>query len=288
MPTPAATSTPSATGASPRRSRRRSSPARRNPRRRRCRPRRKAPKRVRGPRARPCREKGRTAQPCREKGRTAQTPPCPRARRARPKRNAATLEPANPSVEEVLRMCAGGWRMGRGWLTIVCLLGLVRSELAAAVILDDFETLTDWTATVSSPGVKVELASDPGQTGMAMRIDFNFESAGGHVLVRKPFAVDLPANYAFLYAWRGTSPAVDIEFKLIDRSEKNVWWYRQPDVLPPSDWTVVRIKKPRLAFAWGPLSGGAPRNVAYVELAITGALGDRGSVWIDDLRLEER
>jgi hypothetical protein len=178
--------------------------------------------------------------------------------------------------------------MGRGWLTIACLAALLRGQSAAAATLDDFEGLTDWTANVSSPGVKVELASDTGQTGMAMRIDFNFESAGGHVLVRKPFAVDLPSNYAFLYAWRGTSPAIDVEFKLIDRSEKNVWWYRQPEIVPPGDWATVRIKKPRLAFAWGPISGGPPKNIAFIEFAITGAQGDRGSVWIDELRLEER
>jgi hypothetical protein len=56
----------------------------------------------------------------------------------------------------------------------------------------------------------------------------------------------------------------------------------------PSDWTRVRVKKPRIAFAWGPLSGGSPKNIAYIEFAVTGAVGDRGSLWIDDLRLEER
>ena len=159
---------------------------------------------------------------------------------------------------------------------------------ADSQLLDDFESLAGWTSSVSDLGVKVELASDPGQTGMAMRIDFDFESSGGHVLVRKTFALDLPANYAFAYAWRAAAPRVDVEFKLIDRSEKNVWWYRQLDTALPTDWTTVRIKKPRIEFAWGPLSGGPPKNIAYIEFAITGSVGDRGSVWIDDLRLEPR
>jgi hypothetical protein len=180
-----------------------------------------------------------------------------------------------------------GRRAGRRWLTVAGVLLLLRGA-AGAEVLDDFETLTDWTANVSDPGVKVELASDPGQSGMAMRVDFDFETAGGHVLVRKAFALDLPANYAFTWAWRANAPAVDVEFKLIDRSEKNVWWYRLLDVTLPTDWARVRVKKPRIAFAWGPLSGGAPKNIAYIELAITGAAGDRGSLWIDDLRLEER
>lgn len=184
-------------------------------------------------------------------------------------------------------MWLAGWRMRGRWLVLAGL-AVLHGPPVAGVTLDDFEVLTEWTAKVSSPGVRVELASDPGQIGMAMRIDFNFESSGGHVLVRRPISVDLPSNYAFLYSWRGNAPPIDVEFKLIDRAEKNVWWYRQLDITPPSDWTTVRIKKPRIAFAWGPLSGGAPKNIAYVEFAITGALGDRGSIWIDELRVEER
>jgi len=65
-------------------------------------------------------------------------------------------------------------------------------------------------------------------------------------------------------------------------------WYRLPDVTPPTEWATVRIKKPRIVFAWGPVSGGNPRGIAFIEFAITGAVGDRGSLWIDDLRLETR
>ncbi len=183
--------------------------------------------------------------------------------------------------------------MGRGphrWRAFALAVALAAQPQGARgqTILDEFETPAGWTAEVSDPGVKVELASDPGQTGMALRIDFNFESSGGHVLVRKPFALDLPSNYALTYAWRGAAPPIDFEFKLIDRSQRNVWWYRQREVSVPADWTVVRIKKPRLEFAWGPLSGGPPRDIAFIEIAITGVIGDHGSLWFDDLRLEPR
>jgi hypothetical protein len=175
-------------------------------------------------------------------------------------------------------------------LSIACLAGLLHGDAARAdsLLLDDFETLSGWSAGVSDAGVKVELASDPGQNGMAMRVDFDFASSGGHVLVRKAFALELPINYAFTYAWRASAPPIDVEFKLIDRPEKSVWWRRWLNVTLPTDWTTVRIKKPRIEFAWGPLSGGSPKNIAYLELAITGSLGDHGSVWIDDLRLEQR
>jgi hypothetical protein len=189
---------------------------------------------------------------------------------------------------------AGGSRMRGGvrrrrWLTAAALaVLLVGGPLWAQTVLDDFDTVEGWSATASDPGVKVELASDPGELGMAMRIDFDFAATGGHVLVRKAFALDLPANYAFTFDWRGAAPPIDVEFKLIDRNEANVWWYRWRDVTLPGDWTAVRIKKPRLEFAWGPASGGPPRNIAFIELAITGAVGDRGSLWLDDLRLVPR
>jgi hypothetical protein len=156
----------------------------------------------------------------------------------------------------------------------------------ADTVLDPFETLDGWTA-VGTDGALVELARDAGADGMAMRIDYQFPQ-GGHALVRKHFDLPLPPNYAFHYRWRGQGPPVDFELKLIDKTDRNVWWYRERDARLPDDWRRVRVKKPRIEFAWGPMSGGAPRDIAAIELAITGSAGDKGSVWIDELGLETR
>jgi len=174
---------------------------------------------------------------------------------------------------------------------------LVRLALGAAVlmqsplvladtVLDAFETLDGWKA-VGTDGALVELARDVGADGMAMRIDYQFPQ-GGHALVRKAFKLDLPPNYAFHYRWRGEGPPVDFELKLIDKTDRNVWWYRELDARLPEEWRRVRVKKPRIDFAWGPLSGGAPRDIVAIEFAITGSAGDKGSVWIDELGLETR
>ncbi|MGD9765543.1 MAG: discoidin domain-containing protein [Candidatus Binatia bacterium] len=174
------------------------------------------------------------------------------------------------------------------WTALALALGaLAYGPAQAIVVLDTFERLDGWTA-VASRGALVEMAQDSGPTGMALRVDFEFPEVGGHVLVRKAINVKLPANYAFTYRIRATAPPVDFEFKLIDSTDQNVWWYREHDTVLPGDWTIVRIKKPRLQFAWGPLSGGQPRDIAAVEFAITGAAGDKGSVWVDNLALEER
>ena len=56
----------------------------------------------------------------------------------------------------------------------------------------------------------------------------------------------------------------------------------------PKDWQHVVIKKSRLEFAWGQKRTSSPKKVAFLEIAITTGEGGKGSVWIDDLKLEER
>jgi hypothetical protein len=177
--------------------------------------------------------------------------------------------------------------LGRCAIVALLMLMLMKSQLVLAeTVLDSFETLDGWTA-IGTDGAQVELARDAGVSGQAMRIDYRFPS-GGHVLVRKAFALDLPPNYAFTLYTRAVGPPVDFEFKLIDKTDRNVWWYRERDVTLPETWRALRIKKPRIEFAWGPLSGGAPRDIAAIEFAVTAAMGESGSVWIDELGLQTR
>jgi len=178
---------------------------------------------------------------------------------------------------------------GRWWsiaLAVVCI--VMKSELTLAeTVVDDFVDIGGWHA-LAADGTRVELGQDDGPHGRALRIDFDFTQRGGFVLVRKDRPLPLPGNYAFRFDIRASAPQVDLEFKLIDKSGKNVWWYRERDVDLPAEWTEKRIKKPRIEFAWGPASGGAPRDIAAIEIAVTGAEGDKGSLWIDHLVLEER
>ncbi len=175
------------------------------------------------------------------------------------------------------------------WMTIALVAALLAPVHAGAETVDQFEQLTEWTAS-SSPGADVEIAQDTGREGMgmAMRIDFDFHGKPGYVLVHKDFALDLPPNYAFSFDLRGEAPQNNLEFKVIDQTGKNVWWYDQRDYDFPLDWQHVIIRRPRLQFAWGPAGGGYPEHVGGIEFAISTGSGGAGSVWIDDLRLEER
>jgi F5/8 type C domain-containing protein len=165
-------------------------------------------------------------------------------------------------------------------------LGLPR-HAAAQLAQDDFEELAGW-STDASEGTSVEIARDTGHTGMGMRIDFDFHTSGGFVIVRKAFPITLPANYAFRFFLRGEAPTNNFEFKLVDRTGKNVWWYVKRAFSFPSEWQAVTIKKSRIEFAWGPAGGAAAKQIGTIELAISAATGGKGSVWIDDFRLDER
>ena len=175
------------------------------------------------------------------------------------------------------------------WMTIALVAALLAPVHAGAETVDQFEQLTEWTAS-SSPGADVEIAQDTGREGMgmAMRIDFDFHGKPGYVLVHKDFSLDLPPNYAFSFDLHGEAPQNNLEFKVIDQTGKNVWWYDQRDYDFPLDWQHVIIRRPRLQFAWGPAGGGYPERVGAIEFAISTGSGGAGSVWIDDLRLEER
>jgi hypothetical protein len=136
-----------------------------------------------------------------------------------------------------------------------------------------------WTAHPAD-GVSLKLGDDGG----ALRLDFAF-TGGGYAIARREVALDLPDNYMFRFRVRGKAPTNHLEFKLVDGSGQNVWWKVHHDVVWPAQWRTFTIKKRQLGFAWGPLGGGQPRQVAAIEFAITAGSGGEGTVWIDGLEL---
>src|SRR5207247_1984424 len=102
--------------------------------------------------------------------------------------------------------------------------------------------------TVASEGARVWTLQEPGHSGMGMPVGFN----------------------------------------LLDPAGKNVWWRNQRDFSFPTDWQPVTIRKSRLTLAWGPSRAREPKQVGAIEFAISAGEGGSGSIWIDDLRFEER
>ena len=164
------------------------------------------------------------------------------------------------------------------------LVGVQRDSLAPRR-LDDFERITAWSAHPAD-GVRMSLHADRGHDGRALRLDFAFAAGGGYAIARRALPIDLPANYAFSFWIRGTAPPNTLEFKLVDASGENVWWYTERDRAFDGTWHRVTIRKRQIAFAWGPLGGGVLNRAASLELVITAGRGSgSGSVWFDDLVL---
>ena len=173
-------------------------------------------------------------------------------------------------------------------LLAALLLAAAPAAVGAApdLILERFDDLAGWSA-MAAQGVSVELAQDAGWHDGALRIDFDFQRTRGWVIARKQLDVALPPNYAFRFWLRGDTPPNNLEFKIVD-PDGNVWWYDELDFTFPDEWQRMTIRKSRLRFAWGP-GGEVPlERVAYVEFAISTGAGGIGSVWLDELTIDER
>jgi hypothetical protein len=153
-------------------------------------------------------------------------------------------------------------------------------------LLDDFRDVTGWSAI--APGrAQLTLSQDDGPHGKALRLDFDFHGAGGFVVARKRFRRALPARYAFRFQVRGEAPANKLEWKLVDPAGTSVWWARREAFAPPVQWQPLRIPSSEIEFAWGPAGGGPATQLGALELAIVAGPGGRGTLWLDDLVLED-
>jgi hypothetical protein len=149
--------------------------------------------------------------------------------------------------------------------------------------LDDFADPSGWSA-VASGNAELAISADPGPS---LRLDFDFHGGGGFVVARKAFSLVLPTSYALRLHVRGRAPANKLELKLVDPSGRNVWWFHRDAFEFPAERRLLRIPSREIEFAWGPAGGGAMRELGAIELAIAAGPGGRGTVWLEDLRLED-
>lgn len=153
-------------------------------------------------------------------------------------------------------------------------------------ILEDFEDLSAWTAFASGMA-RLELSQDTGPCGKAMRLDFDFCGGGGFVVARRLLPLELPESYCFDFKIRGEAPPNIFEFKLADGPNVNVWRYRVENFRFSPQWQPLTIRSTQIEFAWGPLGGGPPQDIAALEIVIAAGSGGAGSVWIGPIRLTD-
>ena len=170
--------------------------------------------------------------------------------------------------------------LARLLLVVVVALGVT-----AAARGEDARSVLDaaWTPVVSD-GATVRVTPERGAAGgTALRIDFDFTRGAGFGGVTFPLAVELPENYEFALTLRGEGPANNLEFKLVDDTDQNVWWVNRRGYEWPAAATTLAMRKRHFGFAWGPGHGGALRKLGRVELVVASNEGGRGTVWVEGL-----
>jgi hypothetical protein len=136
---------------------------------------------------------------------------------------------------------------------------------------------------VVSDGASVRVTREAVAGVEALRIDFDFSRGAGFGGATLALPMVLPGNFEFGMRVRGTGPANNLEFKLIDDTDLNVWWINRRAMEWPAEATVLANKKRHFSFAWGPSHGAALTKLGRVELIIAAAEGGRGTVWIEEL-----
>jgi F5/8 type C domain-containing protein len=154
-------------------------------------------------------------------------------------------------------------------------------------ILDNFTGISSWQAQHTDDVSAVLHNVD----GNAMRLDFDFRDAAGNPIngyatARRVLPLDLPENYEISFRVRGDAPVNAFQFKLVDASGENVWWWNRPDFEFSHDWQQIKIKKRQIDFAWGPIKDRELKHSAAIEFVVSsGRDGGKGSVTIDDLTI---
>jgi len=111
--------------------------------------------------------------------------------------------------------------MIRGWSplflsVILTLQAGAQSPAPTTIVLDSFDSISQWTATPAD-GVETSVHPDSnGVHGRAMRVDFDFHGHGGYAVIHRPLTLTLPSNYEFSFAIKADAPTNTLEFKMID------------------------------------------------------------------------
>jgi len=174
-------------------------------------------------------------------------------------------------------------------LFVLTLAGGAEAQSASARVLEDFETLRPWEA-LASDGVRSTARAVPGRSGgRAVRMEFDFQGVSGYAFVRRRLPIVWPqGNYEVSFWMRAEAPVNTLEVKFVDASGDNVWWRQRRNMTLPREWTLVRMKKREIAFAWGPAADKALRRSEAMEFVVVrGDGGGRGWIEVDDLRIRE-
>jgi F5/8 type C domain len=150
----------------------------------------------------------------------------------------------------------------------------------------DPDFLAAWQPTTSG-NAQLKLSAFSVGTDTALQMDFAFREGGGFVVAKRSMRRSMPEDYAIVFRLRGRGPAVDLEFKLVDVTGRNVWRYVIKALRLPARWQRFKVESRKIEFGWGPAGGGSIAELGSIEFAIVSNAGVAGSLWIEDVRIED-
>lgn len=153
--------------------------------------------------------------------------------------------------------------------------------------LDGFESLEGWQTIVSDETVEINTETVSGKTQNALKMEFDFTNGTGFCGIQKQFSLTLPDNFQFTFYLKGEAPPNNFEFKLLDKSGDNVWWFNQRNFKFGKEWRKIVIKKRHIEFAWGPIENKSLKQIDKIQFFIASSVGGSGSVYLDDFKFEE-
>ena len=170
-------------------------------------------------------------------------------------------------------------------LIIFVIISFYELNIAQIKTLDDFENSIGWNE-FKADGVTLNISSDAGLNGKAIRFDYDFTKGTGYGGIQKFFPIDLPENFEFTFYVKAESPSNNFEIKFIDSTGNNVWWVNNRNYDFPTEWKKIKIKKRHINFAWGPSEDQSLKRIDRIEFTIASYVGGKGTVWLDDLKFE--
>ncbi len=141
--------------------------------------------------------------------------------------------------------------------------------------------------THAAPGSSATLRTEPVHGGVALRFDFDLAGPTSWVIARRDVAFTLPEHYVARIRLRARLAPNQFQLKLIDRTNANVWWWRQA-IDASGETTTLVLRRSALGFAWGPASGAPPREIGAIEIALAAGQGGAGTLWIEKIEIAAR
>jgi len=152
--------------------------------------------------------------------------------------------------------------------------------------IDSFDSKNGWKI-FTSDQVDIAISEIEGIKGNALRIDYNFTTGSGYGGIQCDIELEYPENYEFSYYIKGYGSENNLEFKILDKSGENVWWYNNRKFTFPDDWQKQKIRKKNIIFAWGPSEEKSLKKSARLEFTISSVTGGKGFFILDDLTFSE-